>query len=425
VTLNRKDMYRLPYSKTDNAGGWVEVTDECDLCCAGCYRQKLEGHRRLEEVKQDILTVGKMTNCDRIAVAGGEPLVYPHIVDVVNFISENGMKPALITNGEKLTRELAAELKKAGLIQYYIHVDSGMKRPGWGGKNEIELNELRQYFADLVWDVGGVQCGFNTTVFRSTLEYLPDIINWGQRNIQKVSHISAIAYRAVPLTNGVEYVVNGKTVDAGRLQFSSEDVDEIKITAEELYELLRHHFADYYPCTFMSGTAVPESYTHLFAVRVGSKRGMYGYLGGKTVELVQTFHHFFTGKYVSFFKRAGGGRKLFLLSVFDKQLKRAFANYLKTIIGNPLTLFDKIYVQVISLQQPNELLDGKANLCEGCLNLMLYKGELIESCRLDEYRLFGGPLTPVLKSSVSASGNKINGFLNSSRLDERRPCDVK
>ncbi len=398
MTLNRNNLYRLPYSKTDNAGGWVEVTDECDLSCPGCYRQKLEGHRPLEEVKRDILTLSEMTNCDRIAVAGGEPLIYPQIVEVVNFISENGIKAALVTNGEKLTRELAVELKKAGLVQYYIHVDSGMKRPGWEDKNEIELNELRQYFADLVWDVGGVQCGFNTTVFRSTLQQLPGIIEWCQRNIQKVSYISAITYRAVPLTDGIEYVVNDKVVDASKLQFSSANLEEIRITADELYELLEDHFAEYHPCAYMSGTAAPESYTHLITAHVGSKRRMYGCLGGKTVELIQTFHHLFTGRYLSFLKKAKSGKKIFLLSIFDKQVKRAFINYLKTIIGNPLKLFDKIYVQVSSLQQPNELLGGKANMCEGCFNMMLYKGELIESCRLDEYRLFGGPLTPVLKT---------------------------
>ena len=62
---------------------------------------------------------------------------------------------------------------------------------------------------------------------------------------------------------------------------------------------------------------------------------------------------------------------------------------------NPLRLFDKIYVQSISLQQPNELLNGQANMCGSCVNMMIYKGELINSCRLDEYRIFGGPITMV------------------------------
>jgi hypothetical protein len=42
-----------------------------------------------------------------------------------------------------------------------------------------------------------------------------------------------------------------------------------------------------------------------------------------------------------------------------------------------------------------EVLRGEMNLCDGCVNMMMYRGELIPSCRLDEYRLFGSPLVPV------------------------------
>jgi len=98
--IDRKKMYKLPWTKTDNPGGWVEVTDECDLFCPGCYRHKLEGHRSLKEVKEDILACQKMTNCDRMGIAGGEPLLYPDIVEVVDFISYHEMKPMLLTNGE-------------------------------------------------------------------------------------------------------------------------------------------------------------------------------------------------------------------------------------------------------------------------------------------------------------------------------------
>ena len=375
----------------------MEVTDECDLSCPGCYRQTLEGHRPLEEIKKDILTLRKLTNCDRIAVAGGEPLIYPDIVEVVDFISSNGIKSAILTNGEKLTRETAVELKKAGLVQYYIHVDSGMDRPKWIDKNEIELNELRQYFADLVWDVGGVQCGFNTTIFRSTLQQLPGIIEWCQRNIPKVSHLSAITYRGLPLAEGVEYVVGDKSVDAGKLWFSSANPGEINITADEMFDLLESRFPGFYPCAYMSGTAVPESYKHLITVQVGSEGSMYGFLGAKTVELVQACHHFILGRYVSFLKKSRIGKIIFLSSFLDPQLRKTLANYLRAIGRNPLRAFDKIYSQTISLQQPNEILGGKVNLCEGCCNMMLYRGDLIESCKLDEYRLFGGPITPVFK----------------------------
>jgi hypothetical protein len=40
-------------------------------------------------------------------------------------------------------------------------------------------------------------------------------------------------------------------------------------------------------------------------------------------------------------------------------------------------------------------MDGFKNLCDGCINMMIYKGKLINSCRLDEFRLFGAPVIPV------------------------------
>jgi hypothetical protein len=83
------------------------------------------------------------------------------------------------------------------------------------------------------------------------------------------------------------------------------------------------------------------------------------------------------------------GLKLFLLLFFDSQVKKGFVSFLKFLIKNPLVLFDSIYAQSIHLQQPNEIIDGKINLCDDCVNMMAYKGQLINSCRLDEYRKFG------------------------------------
>jgi hypothetical protein len=124
---------------------------------------------------------------------------------------------------------------------------------------------------------------------------------------------------------------------------------------------------------------------------------MYGFMGSKSIELVQTFYHILKGRYFTFLRNQHVGKKIFILSFFDKELKRCFLNYLKASIINPLRIFDKIYVQSISLQQPNEYMRGEANLCDGCMNMMIYKGKLINSCRLDEYRMFGGVLTSISK----------------------------
>jgi len=395
MTIERKKLYRFPWSKTDNPGGWVEVTDECDLSCPGCYRYRLEGHRPLEDVKNEIIACQRMTNCDRIAISGGEPLLYPHIIEVVEFISSQRMKPMLLTNGKKLTWELALTLKEAGLVQFYFHVDSGQQRPGWAGKNEAEMNKLRQHYADLVWELGGVQCGYNVTVFRSTLKYIPEIVEWTRSNINKVQHLSLIAFRGFLLKKGMKYMVDNKTIDTSLLQNWSDDPEEISITTDEMFRILENHFPRQHPCAYLSGTTSQETYKFLIMLNVGSRDKIYGRLGARTVELVQVFHHLFKGKYCAFLKNQKVGKKIFILSLLDREVKKAFVNFLKASIRNPSRIFDGIYVQCINLQQPNEILKGKRNLCDGCLNMMIYKGELINSCQLDEYRLFGGPLISV------------------------------
>jgi len=399
MSLERKKLYKFPWSKTDNPGGWVEVTDECDLFCPGCYRHHLEGHRPIDELKEEIIALQKMTNCGRIAIAGGEPLIYPHIVEVVDFISRHKMKPMILTNGEKLTWELASDLKKAGLVQLYFHVDSQQERPGWKGKDETEMNKLRQHYADLVWELGGIQCGYNITVFRSTLKFIPEIVEWFRQNIHKAQHLSLITFRALLLGEGIEYMVDGKKIDPGNLQSISRSLEEINITTDEMFAILENHFPDSRPSAYLSGTTSPETYKFLMIMNLGSKNKIYGVLGARTVELAQVFHHLFKGRYSAFLKNPKVGKKVFILSLFDGELKKAFINFLKASLRNPSRIFDKIYVQAINLQQPNEVFEGEINLCDGCLNMMVYKGELINSCRLDEYRIFGGPIKPVIEAS--------------------------
>ncbi len=394
MRLERNRLYRFPWSKTDNPGAWVEVTDECNLTCPGCFRHRLEGHRRLSEVKEDILECQKRLNCDRIAISGGEPLLYPDIIEVVSFINRNGMKPMLLTNGELMTKELAGQLKSAGLKQVYFHVDSGQRRPGWEGKTEGELNELRQKFADLLWEVGGIQCGYNVTVFRSTLKDVPDILEWCRRSIHKVHHLSLIAFRALPYHNSITYVTNAGPVDLSDLENISVEPSSINLTTEDIFYTIADHDPGFHPSAYLNGTAVPESHKFLILLNLGSRNNIYGVVGAKTVELVQVFHHLFKGRYCAFLNPRPG-KKLFLLSLFDREVRKSFGNFLRAVLRNPLRIFNRIYVQCINLQQPHEVLDGQINLCDGCVNLMMHEGKLINSCRLDEYRIFGGALIPM------------------------------
>jgi molybdenum cofactor biosynthesis enzyme MoaA len=395
MVVDRSVLYRLPWSRTDNAGAWIEVTDACDFRCPGCYRHRIAGHRDLDELRGEVLELRRLTNCDRIAIAGGEPLLYSGTPDIIRFIAQHGMKPILLTNGERLTPELGRELQRAGLAKFHFHVDSGMQRPGWEHRTEAEMNELRQHFADLVHELAGVQCGFNITVFPSTLHHLPDVLDWARRNIHKVHHLSLIAFRSIPMHAAVEYRVGGAPVDVARLQHATADLEQLTLTTERMLEVIRQRDPAFRPCTYLPGTAVPSSHKFLAAIQVGTAHERLGWLGPRSVEAVQVTHHFLTGRYAEFLHTRWSGRKLLILGLVDAEVRSVARRLVRCLLRRPVHAFARLHMQSISLQQPNEMAGDEANLCDGCLNMMLYRGELIPSCRLDEYRIFGGPLVPL------------------------------
>ena len=100
MTLEKHNLYRFPWSKNDNPIAWLEVTDICNLHCEGCYRQRLTGHKPLEQVKEEILFFKRWRNPDNVSIAGGEPLLHPQILDIVACIAEHGIKPIVLTNAD-------------------------------------------------------------------------------------------------------------------------------------------------------------------------------------------------------------------------------------------------------------------------------------------------------------------------------------
>jgi len=390
MSFEREDLFRMPWSKTDNPGAWIEVTDVCNLNCPGCFRKNnLEGHKALKDIKEDILFSLKSTNCSRICISGGEPLMHPDILEVVKFISGQKLKPIILSNGELLTPALIRELKKAGLYQFYLHVDANQGRPGWTGKTESRMNELRQHYADMLYQ-GKIKCGYNITVRHSNLEDVKDIVTWFRLNISKVSHLSLIAFRGIPRYEGYEMFADGHSVEPGLFPNNVKSMDEIDISTLDIYNKLSENFSTIYPCSFLHGTSQLDTYKMLIINNIGSGSRIYGEMGGKTIQLYQFMHHLVFRKYDATIPSAG--KTIFLLSLVDKRIRKTLANYLKAVAGNPLKLFEGIYVQSLVIQQPFEMIDREANLCDGCVNLMPYKGRMINSCRLDEYRLAGGPI---------------------------------
>ena len=115
MTIDKHNLYRLPWSMNDNPIAWLEVTDTCNISCEGCYRQHLTGHKTLAQLKGEVDFFMQWRNPDNFSIAGGEPLIHPEIVKIVAYISSKGVKPFILTNALALNSDILKRLNRPGL----------------------------------------------------------------------------------------------------------------------------------------------------------------------------------------------------------------------------------------------------------------------------------------------------------------------
>ena len=220
--INTNELFRLPWSKSDNAMTWFEPTRYCNLKCDGCFQNHDKASQKtLASIEQELKTMLRLRKCDAMIIAGGEPLTHPDLLEITTRVKSYKVKPVIFTNGVGLELKYVRELKKAGMFGFTFHVDAHQARPGWEGKNEKELNELRYHYAKMIKDVGGLSCSFNTTIYPDTLSQIPDIVEWASKHIDKVQVLTLIAIRTGPVDDGRIYHVGEQVIDIGDTPYAS------------------------------------------------------------------------------------------------------------------------------------------------------------------------------------------------------------
>ncbi|MCU0372057.1 MAG: radical SAM protein [Ignavibacteria bacterium] len=403
------DLYRMPWTLPDNGISWLEPTSKCNLSCYGCYRKNVSAHKTLEQVKHEIDVVQRLRKTDCISIAGGDPLLYPHIIEMVAEIKSRGIKPIINTNGIALTKELLAELKKAGVYGFTFHVDSKQKREGWIGKTELELNELRYKFAKMLADEGGIACSFNATVYADTMKYIPEMVKWAQNNIDIVNTIVFILFRYVTPGIGYDFYAGAKKIVNEDIHYHS-DKDEItNIMAPDIVNLIRTTEPEFFPAAFLNGTHKADSYKWLLTERMGTKDRIFTYLDSKFMELIMAGYHYLYGTYLSYGSANSvnkGRTTMALLWPLNKSVRKAFGRYLGYVLRNPLRIFKKVYMQSVMVIQPVDVMaDGEQNMCDGCPDITVWKDpngidQLVWSCRLEEPMKYGRFLRTVPKEEM-------------------------
>lgn len=157
----------------------IETTQQCNLQCRTCFQKNKNPVDMPFNQVQRIIDCAALLkeylslNNVMITLTGGEPLLYPFLVETATYAHEQGLVTSLVTNGTLFSRQRADHLKSAGLNWIAVSLD--------GHTQEI-LSTVRNVDFDRVMDAvtTSLDFGFYTsisyTITRTNRQYLRDIV---------------------------------------------------------------------------------------------------------------------------------------------------------------------------------------------------------------------------------------------------------
>ena len=97
----------------------IEFSLRCNLHCQYCYIQDqdqiaFEKEMTKEEICNVILQAERL-GAKKIIILGGEPMAYPHILEMIRFIRGRGLNIEMFTNGFQITADTAKQLYEYGV----------------------------------------------------------------------------------------------------------------------------------------------------------------------------------------------------------------------------------------------------------------------------------------------------------------------
>jgi hypothetical protein len=126
------------------------------------------------------------------------------------------------------------------------------------------------------------------------------------------------------------------------------------------------------------------------------------------MELVQNANHFVKGTYLAYAPQwtLEAGRSALAMGLLEPGVRGIAKNYAKHLLAHPLDARKKLHFQSVMMIQPIDILpDGRQSMCDGCPDVTVHDGQLVWSCRLEEYRTYGGLVSSVPKQQGCTSAS--------------------
>ena len=143
--------YIFPALQKEPSFAWLELTEVCNLRCAHCYvgDKHRDNHEECLSVGQwkDVIRQLREVKCKKIEFIGGEPTIYPHFEELLEFAVSIGHSVDIYSNLQAFSDKLLRFVKKHDIVVHFSIYGSS-------GKTHDTITRKKGSFKKLVYWVG-------------------------------------------------------------------------------------------------------------------------------------------------------------------------------------------------------------------------------------------------------------------------------
>lgn len=166
------------------------VTTRCNMYCRGCYNiVETDGNTDIDlnKAKRIIDNLAKLSVLS-VSFGGGEPTLYPYLIELAKYTRSKNILPNMTTNGLTMTPEFAKQCRIFGNVHFSVHKPSDI---------EIAFNAAKTYKKHT-----GKKAGLNLLITKETYPLFDDIIKKaGKFGFNKILFLR---YKKTNKNNGID-----------------------------------------------------------------------------------------------------------------------------------------------------------------------------------------------------------------------------
>ncbi len=360
----------------------LDILRGCNLKCRACYNHEDTRIKPVHEIEAEIETLLKQRHIQSISIVGGEPLLHPHLFEIVRILKRRGLYVELFTNGLLLDEQVCVCLKTSGVNLVFLHIDSGQQRPDLpNGSTIADRQQLIRDKAALL-TTNGLEAGLAITAY-------PDQFNEIMEGTRLTLSSPDLGYMLVTRFRdhtGIQAIRGNLTTGLT----AKADLPPASATAaahshHDMQLLLRHEFG-FRPFAYLGSNRSPHDARWL-SYLIGTTKTRSGHLLAHSIKASRferfftALHRHITGRYPFYIPWSA---KCFCVQLLFNALSGGHITPNFQLLLASFMPGSRLHAKRILFQNPAEVdAAGTVTHCLNCPDAVLRNGQLVPVCLAD------------------------------------------